>query len=87
VGDVVVFIRPGEVLDRIITLESAGKRCRACHAPIVRGVFRFTDAVAQFHPEVTLSFPSWRHADGSPGHGAPDFRDDGPVLPDESTGD
>jgi hypothetical protein len=71
-----VFLRDREVLDLIITAESAGERCVYCRLPVVQGRFHWLndDGTPVLQGGVSNSgeivrFPSWRHADGSPGHG------------------
>lgn len=69
------FLRPREVLEEIITPVTSGERCVYCGKPIIQGSFHWLDddgepvrSLPMFGGEVQ-SFPSWRHADGSDGHG------------------
>lgn len=70
-----VFLRPREVLEEIITPVSSGELCTYCELPIVLGRFHWLDDSGQpqrsdaMFGGAVMSFPSWRHANGSEGHG------------------
>jgi hypothetical protein len=70
-----ILLRPREVLERIITPVSEGERCTYCKKPIAEGRFHWLGEDGQprrSHPSFggeIESFPDWRHADGTPGHG------------------
>lgn len=67
--------REREVLERISTPESEGNVCGYCEKPIAEGWFHWLEDDGQPHRMDPMyggeieSYPSWRHADGSPGHG------------------
>lgn len=70
-----VLLRPGEVLEEIVTPVTAGELCTYCGRPIVQGRFHWLDDNGQpqrmdaLYGGAVMSFPSWRHSDGSEGHG------------------
>lgn len=74
-GTGAIFLRPREVLEEIVTPVTSGDLCTYCEKPIVEGRFHWLDDNGEprlyapmFGGEVQ-SFPSWRHADGTDGHG------------------
>jgi hypothetical protein len=70
-----IFLRQREVLERITIPESEGELCTYCGKPIVEGLFHWLGEDGQpvrqhqSYGGAVESFPSWRHADGSEGHG------------------
>lgn len=84
-----LLLRPTEVLDAIITPESDGNVCVYCEKPIVQGRFHWTDEHGEprrndaMYGGGIMDFPSWRHADGTEGHGVTRFGefDHGVILP------
>jgi hypothetical protein len=78
-----IHLREREVLACILTPDSEGERCTYCKKPIVEGRFYWLGEDGQPRRqdpawglgERIMTFPSWRHADGSPGHG-----DDGHLV-------
>lgn len=63
-----ILLRDGEVLDGIRTPVSQGNVCTYCDKPILEGWF-YWEADGSTLDELTGPFPSWRHADGTEGHG------------------
>jgi hypothetical protein len=87
-----ILLRTREVLEKTITGLAAGDLCTYCDRPIVQGLFHWNDERGQplredpmYHggkPGPVQSFPSWRHADGTEGHGVHRFgpNDHGVIL-------
>ncbi|WP_100475669.1 hypothetical protein [Mycobacteroides abscessus] len=70
-----VFLRPREVLEEIVTPVTVGQLCTFCDLPIVQGRFHWLDEndqpqrYDQAFGGAVMSFPAWRHANGTAGHG------------------